>query len=40
MDRAKRLGAEKLELTVVADNTGAIEMYKKLGFVQEGYMKR
>lgn len=34
------LGIRKLNLAVMVDNTGAINLYKKLGFQQEGYMNK
>lgn len=36
LEVAKELGYEQAELEVVSDNTGAIEMYKKLGFEKYG----
>lgn len=36
LDMAKELGYEQAELEVISDNKGAIEMYKKLGFVKYG----
>lgn len=36
LDLAKRKGLTRIELTVRENNTRAIELYKKLGFVAEG----
>lgn len=39
IDHAKKIGLEKIELSVYADNAAAIALYKKLGFQQMGYVK-
>ena len=36
LDAAKELGYEQAELEVVSDNTGAVELYRKLGFETYG----
>ena len=36
---AKELGAEKIALDMNADNIAALNLYKSLGFVQEGVLK-
>lgn len=36
IDCAKKAGYKQLELSVVADNTSAVTLYKKLGFVEYG----
>ncbi len=40
MDRARSLGAEKLELGVCDHNERAIRMYERAGFVREGVRRR
>jgi ribosomal protein S18 acetylase RimI-like enzyme len=37
---ARQIGLEKVELTVYTSNTAAIALYRKLGFEQEGLIKR
>ena len=37
---AKTFGLEKVELNVYTTNTAAIALYKKIGFVQEGHIKK
>lgn len=37
---AKKFGLEKVELNVYTSNTAAIKLYKKMGFVQEGLIKK
>ncbi len=38
--RAKEIGLEKIELEVFESNTGAIELYRKFGFREEGRKMR
>jgi ribosomal protein S18 acetylase RimI-like enzyme len=37
---ARSVGVEKLVLSVYPHNTGAIALYRKFGFVQEGRLSR
>ena len=37
---ARGVGVEKLVLSVYPHNTGAIALYRKFGFVQEGRLSR
>lgn len=37
---SKQFGLEKIELSVYTSNTSAIALYKKLGFEQEGLIKK
>ena len=37
---ARRIGLEKIELSVHASNLVAIALYRKLGFVEEGIRRR
>ncbi len=39
IQHAKHIGLEKVELTVYTSNTGAQALYKKLGFVEVGFIK-
>lgn len=39
VDEARRLGSEWIDLSVFTNNSVAIELYKKLGFEQNGYIK-
>lgn len=39
LEHAKKIGLEKVELTVYTDNAGAIALYRKLGFEDEGLIK-
>ena len=36
---AKKIGLEKLELSVYSENTAAIALYKKFGFAEHGFIK-
>ena len=36
LDVAKKAGYEQAELEVIADNTGAVSLYQKLGFIKYG----
>lgn len=40
LDQAKKFGLEKIELNVYSSNAPAIALYKKLGFEQEGLIKK
>lgn len=40
LKRAQEFGLEKVELHVYTTNEGAIALYRKLGFVQEGLIRR
>ena len=40
LTHAKNFGLEKVELQVYTSNTGAITFYKKLGFEQEGLIRK
>lgn len=40
LDQAKTFGLEKVELNVYTSNKPAIALYKKLGFEQEGLIKK
>ena len=40
LKQAKEFGLEKVELNVYTSNTYAIGLYKKLGFVEEGLIKK
>lgn len=40
LDHCKRIGLEKVELHVYTTNLPAIALYKKLGFEQEGLIKK
>ena len=40
LSAARHLGIERVELEVFASNTGAINLYRQLGFVVEGTKKR
>lgn len=40
LKQAKEFGLEKVELNVYTSNTNAIGLYKKLGFVEEGLIKK
>lgn len=37
---AKKFGLEKIELSVYTSNTDAIKLYRKLGFQEEGLIKK
>jgi RimJ/RimL family protein N-acetyltransferase len=39
LDAARQLGLTRIELTVHADNVGAIKLYKSVGFQQEGVLR-
>lgn len=39
IQKAKEFGLEKVELNVYSNNLNAIALYKKHGFVQEGFIK-
>ncbi len=39
IDHSKKFGLEKIELEVYTTNTGAIALYKKFKFVEEGLIK-
>lgn len=39
LDKAKSFGLEKVELNVYTTNTHAIALYKKQGFIEEGFIK-
>ena len=40
LDKARAQGLTRIELEVRADNTHAIHLYRKLGFVEEGRMRQ
>jgi RimJ/RimL family protein N-acetyltransferase len=40
LKKAKEFGLEKVELNVYASNTNAIRLYKKMGFTEEGLIKK
>ena len=40
LKKAKEFGLEKVELNVYPSNTGAIALYKKMGFSEEGLIKK
>jgi RimJ/RimL family protein N-acetyltransferase len=40
IERAKRMGMERIELEVFASNTLAIRLYERLGFIHEGVKRR
>lgn len=40
LEKAKEFGLEKVELSVYTSNLPAIALYKKLGFEEEGLMKK
>lgn len=40
IERCWELGLQKIELSVYSSNEAAIQLYKKLGFVEEGTKKR
>lgn len=40
LKQAKQFGLEKVELNVYTSNTNAIKLYRKLGFVEEGLIKK
>lgn len=40
IEQARNFGLEKIELHVYTSNTGAIALYKKFGFEQEGLIKK
>lgn len=40
IDHAKVFGLEKVELHVYTTNTAAVALYKKMGFVEEGLIKK
>jgi RimJ/RimL family protein N-acetyltransferase len=40
LKQAKEFGLEKVELNVYTSNTNAIKLYRKLGFVEEGLIKK
>ena len=40
IDGARRIGLEKIELSVYSSNEAAIALYRSLGFVEEGLKKR
>jgi RimJ/RimL family protein N-acetyltransferase len=40
VDWARAAGAHKIALQVWPDNEGAIALYRKFGFAQEGYLRR
>ena len=37
---SKKIGLEKIELTVYTENFAAIALYKKMGFANEGLVKK
>ncbi len=39
IDHAPRCGSEKIELTVFANNTPAIALYRKYGFDEAGFIR-
>ncbi len=39
IEKAREMGLEKVELNVYTTNTGAIKLYKKMGFNEEGLIK-
>ncbi|MNT45409.1 putative N-acetyltransferase YycN [compost metagenome] len=39
LNQAKQFGLEKVELSVFTNNTGAVKLYKSLGFKEEGLIK-
>jgi len=39
LDAARAFGLHRVELTVREDNTGAIALYRKIGFETEGRMR-
>lgn len=40
LEHAKKIGLEKVELSVYTTNTGAIKLYQKFGFIEEGLIKK
>jgi RimJ/RimL family protein N-acetyltransferase len=40
LDHAKRIGVEKVELTVYTENANAIKLYRSLGFEDEGVIRK
>jgi ribosomal protein S18 acetylase RimI-like enzyme len=40
LEKAKEFGLEKVELNVYTSNTAAIKLYKKMGFTEEGCIKK
>jgi ribosomal protein S18 acetylase RimI-like enzyme len=40
LDHAKQIGLEKVELQVYTTNVGAIALYKKFGFEEEGVIRK
>lgn len=40
LDHAKEFGLEKVELSVYTTNTSAIALYRSVGFVEEGLIKK
>jgi len=40
LEHSKEIGLEKVELTVYTENTGAIKLYKKLDFEEEGLIRK
>lgn len=40
LDQARRAGFIRIELSVHADNSTAIGLYEKIGFIREGIQRR
>lgn len=40
LEHAKKFGLEKVELNVYTSNTSAISLYRKMGFTEEGLIKK
>lgn len=40
LEHAQKIGLEKVELSVYTSNPAAVALYKKFGFIEEGFVKK